>query len=170
MVHKPRTTKIVQIIDEPLRQIAEIVHMSFKDISSIIKRIDGQTNDIGTNLSDKSKETKALWLFENGKRPIDVAIELDMPYSEVVELQEEHWVLNQLYDLPLIYQELKYDFKLLKKNKMLSNQHILRILRYAGHELPSLENKIRKLTNDVIELEFRKKDLKYYYATASTII
>ena len=42
---------------------------------------------------------------------------------------------------------------------MLSKQHILKILRYAGHDLPSLENKIRKLTNDVIELEFRKKDL-----------
>jgi hypothetical protein len=42
---------------------------------------------------------------------------------------------------------------------MLSKQHILKILRYAGHNLPSLENKIRKLTNDVIELEFRKKDM-----------
>ena len=42
---------------------------------------------------------------------------------------------------------------------MLSKQHILKFLRYAGHDLPSLENKIRKLTNDVIELEFRKKDL-----------
>jgi hypothetical protein len=74
--------------------------------------------------------------------------------------------LIQLYDLPLIYQELKYGFdsffelfKLLKKNKMLSKQHILKILKYAGHDLPSLENKIQILTNDVIELELRKKDL-----------
>ena len=42
---------------------------------------------------------------------------------------------------------------------MLSKQHILKILRYAGHDLPLLENKIRKLTNDIIELEIRKKDL-----------
>jgi hypothetical protein len=56
--------------------------MSFKDISSIIKRIDEQADDdIGANLTNKSKETKALWLFENGKRPIDVAIELDLPAS-----------------------------------------------------------------------------------------
>ena len=42
--------------------------MSFKDISSIIKRRDGQADDdIGANLTNKSKETKALWLFENGK-------------------------------------------------------------------------------------------------------
>gem|GEM_PF-4822557 len=68
--------------------------------------------------------------------------------------------------MPLVYQQLKNDFdsffelfKLLKKNKMLSKQHILKILRYAGHDLPLLENKIRKLTNDIIELEIRKKDL-----------
>ena len=68
--------------------------------------------------------------------------------------------------MPLVYQELKYDFdsffelfKLLKKNKILSKQHISRFLRYAGHDLPSLESKIRKLTSDVIDLELRKKDL-----------
>jgi hypothetical protein len=47
----------------------------------------------------------------------------------------------------------------MKKNKLLSEQYILKILRYAGHDLPSLENKIQKLTSDVIELEFQKKDL-----------
>ena len=66
-----------------------------------------------------------------------------MPYSEVVELQEEHWALNQLYELPLVYQELKYDFdsfyelfKIMKKNRILSKQHILKFLRYAGYDLP----------------------------------
>jgi hypothetical protein len=50
-------------------------------------------------------------------------------------------------------------FKALKKNKMLNERDIYRILKYAGHDLPSLENKIRKLTNDVIELEIQKRDL-----------
>ena len=115
--------------------------MSFKDIGAIIRRIDGRTNNNDDiNLGNKSKSTKALWLFENGKRPIDVAIELDIPYDEVTELEQEYWALNQLYDLPLIDQELKYDFelfKIMKKNKILSKQHISRFLRYAGHDLPS---------------------------------
>jgi hypothetical protein len=50
-------------------------------------------------------------------------------------------------------------FKLLKQNRMLGEKHILKLLKYTGHDLPSLENKIRKLTSDVIELEFRKRDL-----------
>jgi hypothetical protein len=42
---------------------------------------------------------------------------------------------------------------------MLSKQHISKILKYAGHDLPSLESKIRKLTNEIIDLELMKKDL-----------
>ena len=164
---KEKEQLVIQLYQDgkTIRDIASDVHMSFGDIGKIIKRLDGKANDI--NLSNKSKASQALYMFNNGKKPIDVAIELDLPESEVFDLQQEFWALHQLYDLPLVYQQLKNDFdsffelfKLLKKNKMLSKQHILKILRYAGHELPLLENKIRKLTNDIIELEFRKKDLE----------
>ena len=89
--------------NKTIRQIAEIVHMSFSDIGKIIKRIDGRTNDI--DLSGKSKASQALYMFNNGKKPIDVAVELDHPESEVCDLQQEFWALHQLYDLPLVYQE-----------------------------------------------------------------
>jgi hypothetical protein len=49
-------------------------------------------------------------------------------------------------------------FNLLKKNRMLSKQYILKFLRYANYDLPSLENELRKLRSEIIELEFRKKD------------
>ena len=42
---------------------------------------------------------------------------------------------------------------------MLDQKHISRILKYAGHDLPLLENKIRGLRSEIIDLEFRKKDL-----------
>ena len=74
-----------------MRDIAA-AHMSFSDIGKIIRRIDGRANDTDINLNKKSKETKALLLFENGKRPIDVAIDLDLPESEVCDLQQEFWV------------------------------------------------------------------------------
>lgn len=41
---------------------------------------------------------------------------------------------------------------------MLSKQYILKFLRYANYDLPSLENKLRKLRSEIIELEFKKKD------------
>ena len=37
--------------------------------------------------------------------------------------------------------------------------YISKFLRYAVYDLPSLENKIQNLTGDVVELEWKKKDL-----------
>jgi hypothetical protein len=148
-----------------IRDMASAAHMSFSDIGKIMKRIDGRAND--TDLRSKTKATQALHMFNNGKKPIDVAIELDISYSEVEELQQEYWALKELYDLAFVYMENKNDlpsimklFKLLKQNKMLGEKYILKLLKYAGHDLASLENKIRKLTSDVIDLELTKKDLK----------
>ena len=80
--------------NKTIRQIAEIVHMSFKDIGAIIRRIDGQTNEDNINFN-KSKATQALHLFKNGRKPLEVAIELDISYSEVIDLQQEYWALKE---------------------------------------------------------------------------
>ncbi len=153
--------------NKTIRQIAEIVHMSFKDIGTIIRRIDGQANDDDDiDLSNKSNTTQAMYLFKSGKKPIDVAIDLDISASEIEDILQEYWVLNQLDELALIYYEIRHDldlflklFHTLKKNKLINQKDIQTVLRYAAFDLPSLESKIRKLTRDVIDLGLRKKDL-----------
>ena len=147
-----------------MREIASTVHMSFGDISNLIRKVDGRANDV--NLRNKSKATQALYLFERGKKPIDIAIELDIPYDEVVELQQEYWVLKELYDLAFVYMEIRNDlpsfielFKLLKQNKMLSEKHILKFLNYASDDLPTLEHRCQQLSSSILELQFRKKKL-----------
>jgi hypothetical protein len=86
-----------------IRQIAATAHLSFSDIGSIIRKIDGRDNEdrlAGTkDIKNKSRETKALWLFSNGKKPIEVAVELDLTASEVHDIQEEYWALNDLHEL-----------------------------------------------------------------------
>jgi hypothetical protein len=138
--------------NKTIRQIAEKVHMSFKDIGAIIKRIDGRDNESDFDLSNKSKATQALFLYEQGKKPVEVALELDIPYTEVEELQQEYWALKELGDLALIYYEIRNDldlflglFRIMKKNRLINQKDIQTMLRYAAFDLPSLENKIRKL-------------------------
>lgn len=170
MNKKEKEELVIKLHEEGknMRDIASTAHMAFGDIGKIIKRLDGQADNYDeTDLRSKSKATQAISLFKTGKKPIDVAIELDLPESEVNDLQQEYWALNQLYELPLVYQELKYCldsflelFKLFKKNKMLGEKYISKFLRYASYDLPLLENKIRELRSDVIQLELRKKDLK----------
>ena len=68
-----------------IREIASIVHKSFSDIKKIISKVDGPANN---DLSNKSKPTQALYLFEQSKKPIDIAIELDIAYDEVVSFSK----------------------------------------------------------------------------------
>ena len=66
------------------RQIAEIAHMSFKDIADIINEYTGEDKQL--NKPGKSNDTRALELFLQGKQSVEVAIELDMPADKVEEL------------------------------------------------------------------------------------
>ncbi|MGC2309383.1 MAG: hypothetical protein WA461_13340 [Nitrososphaeraceae archaeon] len=149
---------------KPIREIARQTHLSFGSIGKIIRTINSGGND--DNRSSSSKSTKALWMLKNGKKPIEVAIELDMSASEVEEIQQEYWALNQLHELGFLFNEIRNYlpsfiklFNLLKRNKILGNGYISKFLRYADHDLPFLEDKIQKLTGDVIELEWKKRDL-----------
>jgi hypothetical protein len=72
--------------------------------------MDGKDDDVGVETKDmkaKSKSTRALYLFLQGKRPVDVAIELDLPSIEVENMLQEYWVLNGLDDLALVYVEIR---------------------------------------------------------------
>jgi transcriptional regulator len=88
------------------RQIAEVVHMSFKDIADIINEHTG-------NKPEKSKDSRAFELFLQGKQSVEVAIELDMPADQVEELHVQYWRLSKLDDLEILYHEAEYSLSLL---------------------------------------------------------
>ena len=150
-----------------IRDIASAVHMSFGDIGKIIKRLDGRANDdININMSNKSKATQALFLYEQGKKPIDVAIELDIPYTEVEELQQEYWALKELGDLALVFYEIRNHltlflrlFRAMKKLRLINQKDIQIMLRYTAFDIPYLENRKHILTNEIINLEDRRRNL-----------
>jgi hypothetical protein len=152
-----------------IREIASAAHLSFSDIGTIIRRADGhdKDDDIGTkDLKDKSTDTKALFLFSIGKKPIEVAIELNLSASEVQNLLEEFWVLNELHELAFVYNEIKTFlpsflklFHCLKNNKMLGEKYISDVLKYIGNDLPQITDRLQCLSNDIINLEGQKRNL-----------
>ena len=145
-----------------------VAHLSFGDIDRVIKKLDGSGNDENDiNLSNKSKLTQAIYLFKCGKKPIDVAIELDISAGEIENILQEYWVLTNLDELACIYPEIKNHldqflnlFHIIKKNKLVNQKDIKMILGYAA-DLPSLESKFRSLANTVLDLEIKKKELNY---------
>ncbi|MGH9988101.1 MAG: hypothetical protein ACRD8W_29545 [Nitrososphaeraceae archaeon] len=147
-----------------IREIAHAAHLSFADIGKIVRKINGQNNNSGLDLKDKSIETRAIYLFSIGKTPLEIAIELNMPATEVHDMQEEFWALNQLHELAFAYSEIKNFlpsflklFHLLKDCKMLNEKYLLEFLKYAGQDLPELTYRMQQLANEVIDLESKKK-------------
>ena len=159
---------VVKLYQEgkPIRELARQAHLSFGSIGKIIRTINSGDDTNSNNFSSKSKETSALYLFLHGKRPVDVAIELDLSASEVQNILEEYWALNDLHELAFVYNEIKTFlpsflklFHCLKDRRMLSEQHISNVLRCVGNDLPQLTDRIQCLTNDVINLEGQKRNL-----------
>jgi transposase len=150
-----------------IREIAAQAHLSFGTIGKIISLLNGVENNdtISSDMNNKSKTTQALSLFSQGKRPIEVAIKLDLPASKIEDILQEFWVLNKLDELALVYLEIKYHldlflnlFHIMKKNKLINEKDIKTILKHAS-DLPSLKNKFRSFANAVLELEIKKKEL-----------
>jgi hypothetical protein len=94
--------------------------MSFRDIGTILKK--GQMNhgivtimDNGNGINSYSnnnklaneKATQAYKLFTEGKKPVEVAIQLGLSEKEATRYLTEYWKLKHLYGLYHIYQESK---------------------------------------------------------------
>ena len=146
------------------RQIAETVHMSFKDIADIINEYTGEDKQV--NKPEKSKAARAFELFLLGKHSVEVAIELDMSADEVEELHVQYWRLSKLDDLEALYYEAKYSlslllklFKILKDNRITKDKDIYDLIELANYGLPTLRNRHEDLLNQVRALQSKKMAL-----------
>ena len=105
-----------------IRQIAPEVRMSFRDISKKIKKYDKnqQLETKKENSENKKKvvlkSSQAYALFLDGKRPVDVAIDLQLDFEKVRKYWKEFLRLRDMKRLYQIYVEsefkLKYIFKI----------------------------------------------------------
>jgi hypothetical protein len=79
--------------------------MAFRDISQIIKKFIEDTDE--NKKLQKKISIEALSLFYQGKKPIEVAISLELECEETEKIYQQYWRLNNLHTLYSIYQELK---------------------------------------------------------------
>src|SRR4051794_39574884 len=164
-----RTEKEQRVIElyqqgKTIREIAQEVHMSFGDIGSIIKKLTGLDGDNKPKQQDKipvttlSKDSQAFALFSDGKRTTEVAIKLDLGADVVDRLYQQFWRLEGIYQLNLVYKEIRRYlpsflnlFKLMKQQKMMSENHVVDALR-VGKELPHLKDQFQLLAEEINNL------------------
>jgi hypothetical protein len=110
-----------------LKEISQVVHMSFRDISKIIKAYDKKTrlqtkkgensenNPLNQKIKKQSKCSQAYALFLDGKRQVDVAIDLQLDFEKVKRYWKEFLRLNNMKKLYNIYIENEFHLNSLFK-------------------------------------------------------
>jgi transposase len=158
------------------RQISKEARISPRDIGVILNKVMEEKKTEGLkeerqqqdNIeSEKNQEclslsSQAYKLFSEGKTPLEVAVTLNLRESEATEFYKEYWRLKQLHNLIMVYEETKGDidpfltlYKLAKR-KGIGVRHVVDLLAIANNDLPSIEERFKKLRNDVSTLQAQK--------------
>src|SRR5215510_14254255 len=175
---------VIQVYKEgkTVREIAELMHMSFRDIGIITKKVKLETDGERGSLEDddiksKSKTIQAIKLFSELKSPVEVAIELDLPADRVLARYREYWELEGMYGLSQIYDEAKYDLHdLLRLHRIvkvlgLEKHDIISAFELIKHnQLETMQWKAGYLKSEITRLEWEKRNSMYHLSNLRRMI
>jgi hypothetical protein len=156
------------------REIAKIERMSIRDISAIIREEEARRQKYKDQQQEEEKSSKAYELFSQGKKPLQVAIALNIRQSEVTKYYREYWKLRGLQMLDSLYIKtngkiwivLKLYQELIEKRGM-NIEKVVNAVEIAIHKLPYMETlykqakdqaenmqrTVQRLANDIAGLE-----------------
>jgi hypothetical protein len=83
-------------------------------------------------------------------------------YYKATKFYKKYWNLKQLHNLNMVYEEIKDDigyflrlYKLVK-DKSMGVEQVVDLLAIATNDLPSIEERFKRLRNDVSMLQSQK--------------
>src|SRR5215207_9425552 len=116
-----------------IREISRIMGKSTQDITPVTMEhrirlaqnyalANGEQSDVVQREQDRViPNVKAYKLFDEGKSPLEVAAELNLPGPQVQQYYVEYWNLRRMYKLVTVYQEIQdsmgYFLKLFRLGK-----------------------------------------------------
>ena len=127
--------KVIELHKEgkTLKEIAILLHMSFRDISRIIKKYERkkelQAKREESNKTNQPKKpsisAQTFKLFRDGKKLTDVAIDLEIPAKKAVKLWSQFLRLERMYECYEFYQVFQYEIpRLLSINNFIKRNNI----------------------------------------------
>src|SRR5215469_11754942 len=167
MTREEREEYVAQLYKEGkgVRDIAELVRMSFRDITKKVKlQIERERGyAVAEEPQPKSDESRAFKMFSEGKTPVEVVIALDLPPQFVETLYQKYWQCKRMFELVQIYEEGKYGLhELLGLHRIIrriamEQQDIIKVLELAKHnQLERLQGKVEYLRNEIFVLQDQK--------------
>ena len=129
------------------REIAEIVHMSIRDISRIIRKLEGISEE-------KSVETQALDLFYHGNKPIEIAVTLNLNARKTSKLYKDYLKLEGFHKLVSLYEEVNDNLSLFLKLYYIIIQNGIK-----PNEIVNLVKNSNELTNLKTAIQVKRNEL-----------
>jgi hypothetical protein len=177
-ITEQRKKRVIDLYFNQHKTYAEIAHIeriSPRDIHAIIKEEEARRQKYEHQQHQEEMSSKAYKLFSKGKRPVQVAIELNQGQPQVTKLYIDYWKLKRLHILKSIYKEtngkLRPFLKLyrLMKEKGMSIEQVVNAVDTTIHKLPYIENlyeqvkdqvenmqrTIQRLANGIMALEYK---------------
>ncbi len=148
------------------REIAKIERMSIRDISSILKEEEARLQRHKAQQQQEEICSQAYELFSKGKKPVDVAIALNLREPEATKLYREYWRLKRLYILNSIYKETNGElgpflkiYKQLVMKRRINIEQVSNAVDVAIHKLPYMENLYKQVKDEVEKLQHIRQGL-----------
>jgi transcriptional regulator len=179
--HIGRGRKVIELYKQgkSTRDIAKEIRMSLRDISIILKKhgvnhgiamIADDDNNNKKSHSNNEKATQAYKLFSEGKKPVQVAIELGLREKQVDKLYREFCKLKNLNGLYEIYPQIEHCLpsflklhKALKKRGLNPNnvEWFADAIETGAIKIPEIQKQYAKVKDELEAIEYKKMMAKY---------
>jgi cell division protein FtsB len=126
---------------------------------------DNNSSNSNNNKPANEKATKAYKLFSEGKKPVEVAIQLYLSEKEATRYYTEYWKLEHLYSLYHFYQESKGNLSYILKLCALAKRHgitadniewFVNMVDIGTYKIPDLQKQYAKLQDEVQVIDHQK--------------
>ena len=164
--------------NKSIRDIAKAAKMSFRDIGFILKK-EGLSHGITTiednngndnKKSSNEKATQACKLFSEGKKPVQVAIELNLREKQVNKFFREFWKLKRQYRLYELYPQIEHCLQsFLKLHKALKKRGLnpgnvewfVDAIETGAIKIPEIQKQYAKIQDELEAIDYKKTMAKY---------
>jgi hypothetical protein len=179
--HNYREEHVLELYDQGknTREIAKELRMSLRDISFILKKhgvnhglamIDDIDDNNKKSHSNNEKATLAYRLFSEGRKPVQVAIELNLREGQVNKFFREFWKLKRQYRLYELYPQIEHCLpsflklhKALKKRGLNPNnvEWFADAIETGAIKIPEIQKQYAKVKDELEAIDYKKAMAKY---------
>jgi transposase-like protein len=156
-----------------IREVCRIMGKSSHDVTPVTKEhrirlardyalTNGEQSEVVQYEQDRViPNVRAYKLFEEGKSPLEVTAELNLPGPQVQQYYVEYWNLRKMHKLVSIYPEIQdsmgYYLKLFRlgKEKGVTPEQIMNLVQMAD-SIHMLQDKLQSLQIEVTDISTRK--------------